>query len=214
MIQSIRIVQIALVCVLFSACKFVETAELVARQEAAAKPSAGAGAAAMWPARVVPHFAQTAHPFAEVRGAIAADLNKAGESYGYREVPEGAPWNFAVQATGRIVAANTQSRAATAEVDTDGDGQGDLTLQLGPVIRGTSIRDVLPFVSFTQYSNQIEYADVAKAFNTQAYETVLKDLPREALIGQEVEITGVFTMKAKADKVLVTPVILSLGGGA
>ncbi len=84
-------------------------------------------------------------------------------------MPEGAPWNFPVAITGTIVEANTKSRAATADIDTDGDGKADATLQLGPVIKGTSIRDVLPFVSFTSYSNQIDYADVAKAFNTQAF---------------------------------------------
>ncbi|WP_427023626.1 DUF2291 family protein [Aureimonas ureilytica] len=195
-------------------CKFIETAELAARKEAAAKPKAGAGATAMWATQVTPYFSQKAHPFAEVRPAIAADLDAAGRNFGYREVQEGAPWNFAVHVKGTVVAANTQSRAATAELDTDGDGKGDVTLQLGPVIKGTSIRDVLPFVSFTQYSNQIEYADVAKAFNTQAYETALKDLPRDKLVGASVEATGVFTMKTKGDKILLTPVLVSLGGGA
>ena len=195
-------------------CKFIETAELAARKEAAAKPKAGVGATAMWASQVVPYFSEKAHPFDETRAAIASDLDAAGRSVGYREVPEGAPWNFAVRVKGTVVAANTQSRAATADLDTDGDGKADLTLQLGPVIKGSSIRDVLPFVSFTQYSNQIEYAEVAKAFNTQAYETALKDLPRDRLVGQSVEATGVFTMKSKGDKILLTPVLVSLGGGA
>lgn len=195
-------------------CKFVETAELAARAEAAQKPSAGASATALWSQRVLPYFAESAHPLAEVRNGIAGGLDEAGRRFGYREVPEGAPWNFAVVASGTIVAANTKSRAATAELDTDGDGQGDVTLQLGPVIKGTAIRDVLPFVSFTQYSNQIEYADVAKAFNTQAYETALKDVPREALTGRRVAVTGVFTLRGASDKILLTPVTVAFEGGA
>ena len=99
-------------------------------------------------------------------------------------------------------------------MDTDGDGKPDATLQLGPVIRGSSIRDVLPFVTFTSYANQIEFAEVAKAFNTQAYEKALKDLPRDNLVGATVEATGVFTLRSASEKILVTPVLVKLGAGA
>ena len=37
----------------------------------------------------------------------------------------------------------------------------EVVLQIGPVLRGTSIRDALPTVSFDQFVNQIQYADVA-----------------------------------------------------
>jgi predicted lipoprotein len=195
-------------------CKFVETAELAARAEASAKPAAGSDVAGRWDAEIVPYIVEKAKPLAEIRAALGGGLDATGKTFGYREVPEGAPWNFPVAITGTIVEANTKSRAATADIDTDGDGKADATLQLGPVIKGTSIRDVLPFVSFTSYSNQIEYADVAKAFNTQAFERVLKDLPRDALIGSRVEATGVFTLRTAADKVLVTPVLVKLGAGA
>lgn len=195
-------------------CKFIETAELAARAEAAAKPAAGSDIAGRWDGEIVPYLVGKARPLGEIRTALAGGLDAAGAAHGYREVPEGAPWNFPVALAGTIVAANTQSRAATAEVDTDGDGQADATIQLGPVIRGTSIRDVLPFVTFTSYANQIEYADVAKAFNAQAFERVLRDLPRDGLVGSPVEATGVFTLRTASDKILVTPVLLKLGAGA
>lgn len=195
-------------------CKFVETAELAARAQAAAKPAAGSDIAGRWDAEIVPYLVEKAKPLADIRTAIAGGLDAAGQIFGYREVPEGAPWNFPVALSGTIVEANVKSRAATAEIDTDGDGKGDATLQLGPVIKGTSIRDVLPFVSFTSYANQIEYADVAKALNTQAFERALKDLPRDTLVGSRVEATGVFTLRSAGDKVLVTPVLVKLGAGA
>ncbi|WP_182087319.1 DUF2291 domain-containing protein [Aureimonas sp. ME7] len=211
-----RILMFAVLCAAsaLSGCKFVETAELAARAQASAKPAAGSDIAGRWDGEVLPYFTQKAKPLAEIKAAVAGGLDAAGKTFGYREVPEGAPWNFPVVVTGTIVEANTQSRAATAEVDTDGDGKSDATLQLGPVIKGTSIRDVLPFVSFTSYANQIEYAEVAKAFNTQAFERALKDLPRDKLVGSPVEVVGVFTLRGASDKVLVTPVSVKLGAGS
>jgi predicted lipoprotein len=193
-------------------CKFIKTEALAERAAASAKPTAAADAAGMWSDRVVPHLTEKAAPIADLRAAFAADYAGAGKTYGYRESAEGAPFNFVARISGTVVEANTQSRAATAGVDTDGDGKADVTLQLGPVIKGTSIRDALPFVSFTQYANQIEFADVAKSFNTVAYDRVLKDVPRDGLVGKTVEAVGVFTLRSKADKILVTPVSLQLAG--
>jgi predicted lipoprotein len=205
---------LALCLLALPACKFVDTAELAAKRQAAAAPTASASGTALYAAKVVPYVAEKAAPYAEIRKGLDADFAAGAKTYGYREVQEGAPFNFLTRVSGTIVSADTKSRAATALVDTDGDGTGDVTLQLGPVIKGTSLRDALPFVTFTSYANQIEFADVAKAFNTQAYETALKALPREALVGQRVEALGAFTLKGAKDKVLVTPVEVRLGAGA
>ena len=205
---------LALLALALPACKFVDTAELAARRQAAAAPTASASGTALYGAKVVPYILEKAAPYAAIRDAVKTGLATAGEEFGYREVKEGAPFNFLARVTGTIVSADTKSRAATALVDTDGDGTGDVTIQLGPVIKGTSLRDALPFVTFTSYANQIEFADVAKAFNNQAFDTVLKDLPRDALAGQSVEAVGAFTLKSAGDKVLLTPVSVKLGAGA
>src|SRR5262249_54046477 len=41
-------------------------------------------------------------------------------------------------------------------------------IQAGPVIRGTVLRDALPFLQFSQFTNQLEYARVAAALNERA----------------------------------------------
>jgi predicted lipoprotein len=38
----------------------------------------------------------------------------------------------------------------------------------GPVIRGTALRDALPFIQFSQFTNQLEYARVSNALNDRA----------------------------------------------
>ncbi|MFN5995702.1 MAG: DUF2291 family protein [Paracoccaceae bacterium] len=59
--------------------------------------------------------------------------------------------------------ANLTSRDWKAMVDVNGDGATDLTLQLGPVIKGTSLRDVAPFYRFGDFRDQIEFAKLARA---------------------------------------------------
>ncbi|WP_157015604.1 DUF2291 family protein [Mesorhizobium xinjiangense] len=165
----------------------------------------------IWDARVVPHMRDNATDLATLGPAIEADLDAAGKAHGYRPSSEGSPWNFPVVVRGVIVSAKTDTRAATADVDVDGDGQADAALQLGPVIRGTALRDVLPFIDFTSFTDQIEFAQLSRALNTRAFETALKDLPRENLVGQKLEAIGGFTMRSRGDAILITPVEITVG---
>ena len=87
--------------------------------------------------------------------------------------------------TARSSRPNTQSRAATIDVDVDGDGKADVRVQIGPAIQGTALRDSLDFVNFNDFTNQIDFAQFGKAFNTHADKTVLSKLPREGLEGQQ-----------------------------
>jgi predicted lipoprotein len=43
-----------------------------------------------------------------------------------------------------------------------------VVLQIGPVIFGTTLRDSLPFVSFDQVVNQIQFAQVSRELNDRA----------------------------------------------
>ena len=67
--------------------------------------------------------------------------DEAGRKYGYRAKEGSEPWTFAVNIDGRIVAAETTSRAATISVDTEGDGKVAAIVQIGPAMRGTALRD-------------------------------------------------------------------------
>jgi predicted lipoprotein len=156
-------------------------------------------------------MAEAAVDFATLRPAIAAGLDAAGAAHGHRSQAEGAPWNFPVRVAGTVTEAKTDTRAATAGVDTDGDGKPDATVQLGPVIRGTSLRDVLPFVDFTAFRDQIAYAELGRALNDQAYANALEALPRDALVGKPVTVVGAFTLKAPGDPIVITPVSAEVG---
>jgi predicted lipoprotein len=164
----------------------------------------------VWQAKVLPALQQRAGDFPALRAAMQRDLDAAGAAHGHRARGEGAPWNFVTRLKGRIVQADTELSAATAEVDVDGDGQADVTIQIGPVLRGTALRDALPFVSFTDYANQVEFAQLGNAFNDQAAAVALKDLPRERLAGRTVSLLGVFTTADATEAPTILPVQMTL----
>ncbi|OYU38734.1 MAG: hypothetical protein CFE33_15285 [Pseudorhodobacter sp. PARRP1] len=157
---------------------------------------------ATFEAKLLPHIAKTALPVADLRAAIATDLTAAGAAHGNRGAGEGAAWAFAVKGEGKVISANLTSRARQAEIDTDGDGVADLTLALGPVIKGTALRDVAPFYVFGDFRDQIEFAQLARALNDKV--SPLLVLPEGDIAGKSMTFTGVVPIKSAKDAWVVT----------
>ena len=158
-------------------------------------------------AELLPLIAK-ALPVADLRTALAGGLDAAGAAHGNRGSGEGAAWNFAVKGEGRVVEANLTSRARKAMVDVDGDGAADLTLQLGPVIKGSSLRDVAPFYRFGDFRDQIEFAKLARALNDRASAALV--VPDGDIVGKTVSFSGTLDLKAATEPWLVTAVTLSV----
>ena len=194
-----------------TACKIVPTEESNASQAASDTESGDdARIAALldktYEADLLPLIRDKAVPLPDLRAAVAAGLDAAGAAQGNRGAGEGAAWSFPVKGQGTVIAANLQSRARKAELDTDGDGKADVTLQLGPVIKGTSLRDVAPFYDFNDFRDQIEFAKLARAINDRT--TAALVVPEGDLTGKTLAFSGAVSMKAATDPWLVTVVTL------
>jgi len=163
-----------------------------------------------WEDKFAPFFAKEVHLFSEVSAALNEGLEQAGNSFGLRPEGEANPWNFVVSGNGKIVSANTESRAATADVDIDGDGTADFTLQLGPVIKGTTLRDAATFLKFSDFRDQIEYAKLARALNTRVHDHLSNSLPLDALEGKDISFLGALTVRSAGGDLLVTPIEVEL----
>lgn len=151
---------------------------------------------------LLPRMRETATTLPDLRVAIAAGLDAAGATLGNRGAGEGAAWNFAVKGSGVVTAANLESRARKADLDTDGDGKADVTLQLGPVIKGTSLRDVAPVYDFNDFRDQIEFAKLGRAINDRV--TGSLTLPEGDLVGKTLRFIGAATLRTASDPWLVT----------
>lgn len=190
-----------------TACKIVKTTP---EGEAAAAAGTEAGDDAKiaklvdetLASQLLPLVDKTAQPVADLRAALAGGIDAAGAAHGHRGAGEGAAWNFAVTGQGRVIEANLTSRARKAMLDTDGDGKADVTLQLGPVIKGTALRDLAPFYDFNDFRDQIEFAKLGRAINDRV--SAALTVPAGDLTGKTVSFTGAVDLKKPADPWLVT----------
>jgi predicted lipoprotein len=80
-----------------------------------------------------------------------------------------------------------------------------VSLQVGPAINGTALRDASGVVEFGQFTNQVEYADAATALNSEMREQVLAELDPASLSGKKVSFVGAVQLLSPA-VVTITPV--------
>ena len=150
--------------------------------------------------KAVSTLEENAQPLPDLTAALAKDPDAAGEQYGHRA--GNSPYSFPVTAEG--VAGKPKDGVLPVKVkgvpkDTT------VSVQIGPALPGTAIRDAVGFIEFGQFVNQVEYADAATALNNQVKAQVLKDLNPASLEGKTVQVLGAFTYLAPT-VVTITPV--------
>ena len=158
----------------------------------------------IWTSKVLPTIQEKAQDIAKILPEIRADPESAGQKYGRREATN--PYNYMVKGTGQVSEVHNQSQAGTAIVEIPGLNE-KVALQIGPVVRGTALRDATGIVSFNQFSNQLDYADVSKEMNLRALRTAFASLNPASLAGKTVTFFGTLTFDPHSKSlVLITPV--------
>jgi predicted lipoprotein len=149
----------------------------------------------IWAARLRPALARGA-PDLRSLGALAA-----GRSY-------------LVKGEGIVLGADAAGQSRHLAIDLlPPDGRADAVLQLGPVVRGTALRDAAGFIDFNQFVNQIDFADVANELNARAVKEVLAPFDLKGIAGARVSFAGAFTARDGAAPEIV-PIELSRVGRA
>ena len=162
----------------------------------------------IWTGKVLPTIQEKAQDIAKILPEIRADPNAAGQKYGRREATN--PYNYMVKGTGKVTELHTESQAGTAIVEIPGLVE-KVALQIGPVVRGTALRDATGLVSFNQFTNQLEYADVSKELNRRALEAAFVERDPASLAGKTVTFFGAFTFDPHSKPpLLITPVKIEL----
>ena len=114
-----------------------------------------------------------------------------------------------VQGVGTVSSADSHSRVGLVHVRFSEGVEADV--QVGPVIRGTAIRDALPFIQFSDFANQIDYAEVASLLNERVLEQ-LRRLPKPAtLVGRRMRVVGALRVAGSSWE--ITPISLEMAGG-
>lgn len=142
-----------------------------------------------WQQKLVPQVAGEAKPLAELMKSLqsAPDFDSACKTYGYRSQAEN-PCVFSVSVSGDVTAVNTTSRSGKMTVkDISGDS---VTIQVGPIIRGTALRDAYKGASYQDFNDQVMFGDYGRAINQQASTLMQQFKPK---VGDKITVAGVFS---------------------
>lgn len=142
-----------------------------------------------WQQKLVPQVAHEAKPLAQLMKELqsAKDFDAACKTYGYRSQEEN-PCVFSVSVQGQVTAVNTTSRSGKMTVK-DSSGE-EVTVQMGPIIRGTALRDVYKGASYQDFNDQVLFGDYGRAINQQASNMMQGFKPQ---VGDKVALAGVFS---------------------
>ncbi|XVU29675.1 DUF2291 family protein [Actinoplanes sp. CA-054009] len=162
-----------------------------------------------WSQKIVPTVQEKAVDVTTVAAAIEKDPEAAGQEYGH-QAGTGSPFAYMVKGSGTItkVDKSVPTGPVTVEVPRAGGKPLTVTIATGPVIAGTAIRDAVGFISFGDFTNQIEYANVANQINDR----VKTDVTAKADLteGKKVSFHGAFSALPGAGVFLV-PTELQVG---
>ncbi len=162
----------------------------------------------MWDSKLIPTVKEKAVDLDTLLEGLILDEEETSQKYGNKI---SGPYNFLVKFEGTVKEVNTESRAGKVTLDVPlKNARPDIILQIGPVIQGYSVRDAVGFITFEQFTNQIEFADVADQINTRLYEEVLKNINFNAVQGKTLSIYGAFTLDKGISKLVITPVIIEV----
>lgn len=171
----------------------------------------------IWESKVIPAISEKAAnaDLATVLTAIESNLSDAGNKYA--TVSQSGSLNFVVHGQGTVQAVDTESRNGKATLQIDGyAGKSAVILQIGPLVRGDSIRDGVGFIKFGDFKDQTEFGQVSKELNRRVSENVLAQLDLANLKGKQVTFDGVFTIRTTnqtsidLSEVVITPVVLNV----
>lgn len=182
-----RRVWLSLVVMLLSGCKIVSQQELADLKNPPNPKMADIDQ--LWQQKLVPQIQAEARPLATLMTSLksAKDFDTACQQYGYRSQAEN-PCVFSVSVQGDVTALNTTSRSGKMTVkDESGDS---VTIQTGPIIRGTALRDAYRGASYQDFNDQVLFGDYGKAINQHASGLMQQFAPK---VGDKVKVTGVFS---------------------
>jgi predicted lipoprotein len=98
------------------------------------------------------------------------------------------------------------------------DGKADLTINVGPVILGTALRDAVGFIKFGDFTNQIDYAQVSTEMKNLVKAKVLASSDAAKAVGQIIDFEGAYALSGtaaptSAASIVVVPVRLTVSSG-
>lgn len=122
---------------------------------------------------------------------LLTDLAAGGDEAEFGKTPgTGSAYSFPVEFTAVAGTPNGAILPVTVE-----GVPADVTVQvqIGPALNGSALRDVTGTVSFNEFTNQLEFQEVATEFNNRVRDSVLSEVDPAQLAGKTVRVVGAYT---------------------
>lgn len=136
-------------------------------------------------------------------GALRGPLDQLGSRHGNR-AGDGSPWTFVVRGAGVVRTIDRESPRGRLEVET---ATGPVTIQIGPVVSGSTIRDALPSIAFDDFPDQISFAETGMALTDKAL-AGLRPVLAGLETGDRISFLGTVSVAGDQSPLLLTPVEL------
>ena len=160
---------------------------------------------AIWQSQAVPELKEKAVDLSKLLTESNGALQSVAGKYGKYSMGTSGELSFIVKGNGKVTEINTEKRAGYMSVQLEGySGPIAVKLQIGPVFKGSAIRDSLSFIKYEDYTNQVDWAKISQSIHDVVAKDVIEPANVSSLMGKTVEFTGCFTVD-KPDEILVTP---------
>ena len=158
---------------------------------------------ARFDSEIVPQIQTEAVDLATLLG----DLENGADEAEFGQTPgAGSAYSFPVEFTGVAGAPNGSILPVTVEGVPAGV---TVQVQIGPAINGTALRDVTGTVSFNEFTNQLEFQEVATEFNNRVRADALSAVDPAQLEGKTVHVVGAYT-RVNPALVSVVPIVFEV----
>jgi predicted lipoprotein len=164
----------------------------------------------IWSSKLVPSVLNTAVDARELLDALSASPAAFDK---YCKHDSGPGGYCTVKGEGVVTAVDTRSRAGLALIDiAPFDGRADLSIQIGPVLTGNALRDSTGVVNFSDFVNQLQFADAGNEINNRVLKHVLAPIDPSRLKGKTIAFAGALQTRAGSDPPLagLIPVMLAI----
>ena len=162
----------------------------------------------IWESDFLPTLEENAVEIGQLLSEIDADEDAAIEQYGHRT--SSGPYSFMTQGEAQVLTVDRESRVGLAHLDLQPfDGEADIYLAIGPVLRGNALRDAVGFIAFNDFTNQVEFAQVSDALKDRADAEVITPFAIDDHVGETIRFLGAFTFDDR-EEIVIMPVRLEV----
>ncbi len=164
-----------------------------------------------WDAVFVPEINDRRQKLSDILLEVNKSNWEAVYEKGLKKGDIGAKYNFIVTDTALVKEVNTESRSGYIVITLDGVST-DYTIKLaiGPVLKGTAIRDSLKNINFNEFVNQMDYASLANELNKKANQDCIGSMDVATLNGKTIEFTGSFTEPQNTKEIFIMPIFMGV----